>query len=142
MRHRERIVGVEEADTTVLDRVFDAIADPVRRAILRRLDGAELLVSELAEPFDISLQAVSRHIQVLVRAGLVTQERIGRVSRCRLAAEPILSAAIWLNHYSRYWQEPSSSLPVWLPEGDRAKPESNVKSAPVSRRIGARPRPL
>ena len=68
----------DAADT--LDRVFAALADPVRRAILGRLDGAELLVSELAAPFDISLQAVSRHIQVLVRAGLVTQQRseIGR----------------------------------------------------------------
>ena len=72
-----------------LDRVFAALADPVRRAILERLDGEELLVSELAAPFDISLQAVSKHIQVLVRAGLVRQERTGRVSRCSLVAIPM-----------------------------------------------------
>jgi DNA-binding transcriptional ArsR family regulator len=87
-----------------LDAVFAALADPVRRAILSRLDGAELLVSELAAPFDISLQAVSKHIQVLVRAGLVTQQRSGRISRCRLDAGPIYAAALWLNRYSRYWQ--------------------------------------
>ena len=68
-------------DAAVLDRVFAALADPVRRAVLTRLDGADLLVSELAAPFSISLQAVSRHIQVLVRAGLVRQERTGRMPR-------------------------------------------------------------
>ena len=73
------------ATTEALDCVFSALSDPVRRAILERLDGEDLLVSELAEPFAISLQAVSRHIQVLVKAGLVTQERTGRISRCRLS---------------------------------------------------------
>ena len=61
-------------EAEALDRVFSALSDPVRRAILDRLDGEDLLVSQLAEPFAISLQAVSRHIQVLVKAGLVTQE--------------------------------------------------------------------
>jgi len=61
-----------EPDAPTLDLVFGALADPVRRAILGRLDGEDLLVTELAAPFDISLQAVSRHIQVLVRAGLVS----------------------------------------------------------------------
>src|ERR1700719_2327014 len=87
-----------------LDAVFAALGDPVPRAILKRLDGAELLVSELAAPFDISLQAVSKHIQVLVRAGLVRQERTGRISRCRLDAGPIFDAALWLNRYRQYWQ--------------------------------------
>jgi len=107
------------ADT--LDRVFAALADPVRRAILTRLDGAELLVSELAAPFDISLQAVSRHIQVLVRAGLVKQERSGRVSRCRLEAGPILEAALWLNRYSKYWQAQFDTLAAWLDQIERGK---------------------
>ena len=95
----------EKADEALLDRVFFALSDPVRRAILLRLGEEVLLVSELAAPFDISLQAVSRHIQVLVRAGLVRQERSGRVSRCSLDAGPIYSAALWLNHYSTYWQQ-------------------------------------
>src|SRR4029453_13996256 len=87
-----------------LDGVFAALSDPVRRAILVQLDGRELLVSEIAAPFDISLQAVSKHIQVLVRAGLVSQQRTGRISRCRLDAGPIFTAAVWLNRYSTYWQ--------------------------------------
>jgi DNA-binding transcriptional ArsR family regulator len=111
----------EEPDPATLDRVFAALADPVRRAILRRLDGSDLLVSELAEPFAISLQAVSRHIQVLVRAGLVTQERTGRISRCRLDAGPIYQAAVWVNRYSKYWQAQFDTLAAWLEEIDRRK---------------------
>jgi DNA-binding transcriptional ArsR family regulator len=103
-----------EPDPAMLDRVFGALADPVRRDILKRLDGEDLLVTELAAPFKISLQAVSRHIQVLVRAGLVTQERTGRISRCRLGAGPILEASLWLNRYSRYWQSQFDTLAVWL----------------------------
>src|ERR1700730_5536435 len=98
----------------MLDTVFAALADPVRRAVLTRLDGADLLVSELAAPFDISLQAGSRHIQVLVRAGLVKQERTGRISRCRLDAGPIFDAALWLNRYSKYWQSQLYTLVVKL----------------------------
>jgi DNA-binding transcriptional ArsR family regulator len=103
-----------------LDLVFAALADPVRRAILERLDGAELLVSELAAPFDMSLQAVSKHIQVLVRAGLVTQERSGRISRCRLDAGPIYAAAVWLNRYSKYWQTQFDTLAGWLIEAGKS----------------------
>ena len=87
-----------------LDRVFFALSDPVRRSILNRLDQESLLVSELAAPFRISLQAVSRHIQVLARAGLVRQQRSGRISRCSLDSGPILAAAVWISRYSKYWQ--------------------------------------
>jgi len=93
-----------------LDAVFFALSDPVRRAILERLDGQALLVSELAAPFGISLQAVSRHIQVLVRAGLVTQARTGRISRCSLDAEPLSEAAAWINRYAKYWQAQFDTL--------------------------------
>jgi DNA-binding transcriptional ArsR family regulator len=106
---------------TALDAVFAALADPVRRAILARLDGADLLVSQLAEPFAISLQAVSKHIQVLVRAGLVTQERTGRISRCRLDAGPIYAAAVWLNRYSKYWQAQFDLLAVALDDVERER---------------------
>jgi DNA-binding transcriptional ArsR family regulator len=107
-----------------LDLVFAALADPVRRAILERLDGNDLLVSELAAPFDISLQAVSRHIQVLVRAGLVSQERSGRISRCRLDAGSIYTAAVWLNRYSKYWQTQFDTLAGWLEaiDGRKSRP--------------------
>jgi len=103
-----------EPDDETLDLVFGALADPVRRAILNRLDGEDLLVTELAAPFDISLQAVSRHIQVLVKAGLVTQQRTGRISRCRLDTGPILTASAWLNRFSRHWQRQASTLQLWL----------------------------
>src|SRR6202047_4936375 len=111
----------ETSGQTLLDRVFAALADPVRRAVLTRLDGEDLLVSELAAPFDISLQAVSRHIQVLVRAGLVKQERTGRISRCRLGAGPILKAAVWLNRYSRHWPAQFDTLAAWLDQIERGK---------------------
>src|SRR5215468_12146585 len=104
-----------------LDLVFAALADPVRRAILERLDGEVLLVSELAAPFDMSLQAVSKHIQVLVRAGLVTQERSGRISRCRLDAGPIYAAAVWLNRYSTYWQTQFDVLAAALTDIDERR---------------------
>jgi DNA-binding transcriptional ArsR family regulator len=123
----------EEPDPATLDRVFAALADPVRRAILRRLDGRDLLVSELAEPFAISLQAVSRHIQVLVRAGLVTQERTGRISRCRLDAGPIYQAAVWVNRYSKYWQAQFDTLAVWLDEIERRKAAAASTAVPRPR---------
>ena len=118
-----------EAPSTVapeaeaLDRVFSALSDPVRRAILERLDGEDFLVSELAEPFVISLQAVSRHIQVLVKAGLVKQERTGRISRCRLDAGPIYQAALWINRYSKYWQSQFDTMAAWLDHIESTKQE-------------------
>jgi len=105
-----------DPDEALLDRVFFALSDPVRRAILQRLGDEALLVSELAAPFDISLQAVSRHIQVLVRAGLVQQQRTGRISRCSLLAGPIFAVAVWINRYSKYWQEQFDLLAAMLEE--------------------------
>jgi DNA-binding transcriptional ArsR family regulator len=104
-----------------LDQVFFALSDPVRREILERLDGQALLVSELAESFDISLQAVSRHIQVLVRTGLIQQERTGRISRCSLDAGPLLDAAVWMNRYSKYWQQQFDMLAATLADIDERK---------------------
>jgi DNA-binding transcriptional ArsR family regulator len=155
-------VDAIEPNAETLDLVFGALADPVRRAILTRLDGEALLVGELAAPFDISLQAVSRHIQVLVRAGLISQERTGRISRCRLDTGPILEAALWLNRYSKYWQEQFETLAMWLdatspnpkedphavsghdtkagvvPEGDRGAPRQDAQPAAGRRTRGRR----
>lgn len=102
------------AQQALLDGVFFALSDPTRRAILDRLGEEPLLVSELAAPFDVSLQAVSRHIQVLVRAGLVQQERTGRISRCSIDVAPIFAAAVWINRYSKYWQAQFDTLAGWL----------------------------
>ncbi|HEY4855837.1 MAG TPA: metalloregulator ArsR/SmtB family transcription factor [Xanthobacteraceae bacterium] len=113
-----------------LNLVFAALSDPVRREILDWLDGRDLLVSEVAAHFDISLQAISRHIQVLVRAGLVAQERTGRISRCRFDAGPIYGAAVWLNRYSKYWQAQFDLLAVSLEEIER---ENSLKARVPSR---------
>jgi DNA-binding transcriptional ArsR family regulator len=112
-----------------LDALFFALSDPVRRRILERLDGEALLVSELAAPFDISLQAVSRHIQVLVRAGLIQQERSGRISRCSLDAGPLLDAAVWMNRYSKYWQQQFDMLAATLADIDARRMQRPAKTA-------------
>jgi DNA-binding transcriptional ArsR family regulator len=122
----------KDTDAALLDSVFFALSDPVRRAILERLGEEALLVSELAAPFDISLQAVSRHIHVLVRAGLVRQERTGRISRCSLVAGPIFTAAVWINRYSKYWQEQFDLLAAALADVERSPP-------PASRRRNPKP---
>lgn len=115
-----------------LDRVFFALSDPVRRAILRRLDEGPALVSELAAPFEMSLQAVSRHIQVLVRSGLVAQERTGRIARCNLDAAPLYDAAVWINHYTKYWQQSFDELAAFVkalpPAPEKAAPKRAAKS--------------
>ncbi len=120
-----------------LDLVFFALSDPLRRRILERLDGPGLLVSELAAPFEVSLQAVSRHIQVLVRAGLVQQARSGRISRCSLVAGPLLDAAVWINRYSKYWQQQFDILGATLAQIDaraQEEPTANGVRKPVGRR--------
>ena len=138
-----RVVGQtpsRDDERQALSLVFAALSDPVRREILDRLDGQDLLVSAVAAHFDISLQAVSRHIQVLVRAGLVTQERTGRISRCRLDAGPIYGAAVWLNRYSKYWQAQFDLLAASLQEIERER-SANARKAGRSRPTSPRRRP-
>ena len=132
--------AAEEMESLALDRVFSALSDPVRRELLNRLDGRELLVSELAAPFDISLQAVSKHLQVLVKAGLVKQERSGRVSRCSLDAGPIYSAAVWINRYSKYWQAQFDTLALWLDDIERGKTKKKKKKDKKHGKRGAKDR--
>ncbi len=98
-----------------LDHVFHALSDPTRRAILERLalDG-ELMVTTLAEPFDISLPAVSKHLRVLERAGLLVQEKDGRIRHCHLVAEPLHGAATWIEQYARFWDDRFDALADFL----------------------------
>ncbi len=103
-----------EAERARLDAIFSALSDGTRREILELLSGESMLVSEIAAHFPISLQAVSRHVHVLVGVGLVTQERTGRISRCSLNADPIIPAAVWINRYSKYWREQFDELAAWL----------------------------
>jgi DNA-binding transcriptional ArsR family regulator len=93
-----------------LNEVFSALADPTRREILVALAEGERSVSELAEPFDVSLPAVSKHLSVLERAGLITREREGRVRRCKLEPEPLAGALEWIAQYGRFWEESFDSL--------------------------------
>jgi DNA-binding transcriptional ArsR family regulator len=84
---------------------FAALADPTRRAILARLAEGEATVNELAEPFDISLQAVSKHLKVLERAGLITRSRDAQYRPCRLEAEPLDSAIAWIDRHRQVWAD-------------------------------------
>ncbi|MFZ1060496.1 MAG: metalloregulator ArsR/SmtB family transcription factor [Candidatus Rokuibacteriota bacterium] len=101
-----------------LDATFAALADPTRRAILERLARGESSVTELAEPFDMSLPAVSKHLGVLERAGLLARERDGRVHRCCLAGGPMRDAARWIARYRIFWERQLDALAEHL---DRSK---------------------
>ena len=93
-----------------LDSTFAALADPTRRAILRRLAQGEASVNELAEPFPMSVQAVSKHLKVLERAGLVTRGRSAQLRPARLAGAPLKEAVDYLETYRRFWQESFDEL--------------------------------
>jgi DNA-binding transcriptional ArsR family regulator len=99
-----------------LDEVFSALADPTRRQILVRLTEGEATVGELAEPFDMSLPAISKHLGVLEDAGLVVREKDGRTRRCRLVAEPMQEALGWIAQYGRFWEAQFDSLEGFLSE--------------------------
>lgn len=92
-----------EYHSTQLDTIFGALADGTRRAMLRRLSNGPLKVTDLAEPYAISLAAASKHIKVLENAGLVRREVRGRTHICRLDALPMHAGAEWLSHYESYW---------------------------------------
>ena len=87
-----------------LSHTFAALADPTRRAILTRLQAGEATVNELAEPFTISVQAVSKHLAVLERAGLITRGRVAQLRPSRLRPEALKDAADWLGSYQRFWE--------------------------------------
>jgi DNA-binding transcriptional ArsR family regulator len=95
---------------------FSALADPTRRAILARLVSGESSVTELAEPFEMSLPAVSKHLKVLEHAGLITRGREAQWRPCRLEAGPLKDAADWLEHYRRFWERSFDRLEDYLRE--------------------------
>jgi DNA-binding transcriptional ArsR family regulator len=92
-------------DAHQLDATFAALADPTRRAILNRLRSGEASVTELAEPFAMSLPAVSKHLKVLENAGLIVRGREAQWRPCRLEAGPLKEAAAWIEDYRRFWEE-------------------------------------
>jgi DNA-binding transcriptional ArsR family regulator len=110
--------------TERLDHTFAALADPTRRAILARLTAGAATVTELAEPFDMSLPAVSKHLKVLERAGLITRGREAQWRPCRLEADPLREVADWLERYRRFWEQSErryERLDDYLREAQRAK---------------------
>jgi DNA-binding transcriptional ArsR family regulator len=106
----------QRASQDRLDATFSALADPTRRAILARLASGETSVSELAKPFEISMPAISKHLKVLQRAGLIERGRQAQWRPCRLAAGPLKDASDWLEHYRRFWEEAFDRLEDYLRE--------------------------
>src|SRR5688572_32397979 len=100
--------------TDHLSQTFSALADPTRRAILARLASGEATVTELAAPFDLSLPAVSKHLKVLQRAGLVEQSRRAQWRPCRLEPEPLRDASAWVDRYLAIWEERFGRLDDYL----------------------------
>jgi DNA-binding transcriptional ArsR family regulator len=102
-----------------LTTTFAALADPTRRAILARLARGEATVTELAAPFDLSLPAISKHLKVLQRAGLIEQGRQAQWRPCRLTPEPLRDVADWIGQYRRHWEESFERLDEYLRELQR-----------------------
>lgn len=109
-----------------LDATFAALADPTRRAILRRLTAGEATVTELAAPFDISQPAISKHLKVLERAGLVTRGRQAQRRPCQLDAKPLRDATEWLANYRDYWEESYQRLDALLAELEAADTSADL----------------
>jgi DNA-binding transcriptional ArsR family regulator len=99
-----------------LSSTFAALADPTRRAILARLASGEASVTELSEPFEMSLPAVSKHLKVLERAGLIARSREAQWRPCQLKARPLKDVADWVEHYRRFWTESFDRLDKYLHE--------------------------
>lgn len=102
------------ATTDPLSATFAALADPTRRTILARLSSGQAAVTELAEPFEMSLPAVSKHLKVLERAGLIARSREAQWRPCQLEAGPLKDAAEWIEHYRRFWTQSFDRLDDYL----------------------------
>lgn len=116
-----------------LDLTFQALADSKRRRILARLAEGEATVGELAEPFEVSRPAISKHLRVLERAGLVRRTPDGRMSRCELDARPMRDAAEWVQRYRRHWEGRLDALVRYLEE------EAAAEDAPTAARATGEP---
>ena len=107
---------VRNADVDQLSTTFAALADPTRRAILARLSTGEASVTELAEPFEMSMPAISKHLKVLERAGLIARGREAQWRPCRLEAAPLKDVAEWVKRYQRFWEQRFDNLDAYLRE--------------------------
>jgi DNA-binding transcriptional ArsR family regulator len=107
---------MQQASSQQLDATFSALADPTRRAILARLATGEASVNELVEPFDMSQPAISKHLRVLERAGLISRSRDAQRRPCRLEAKPLAEADEWLERYREFWEASFDRLDSLLEE--------------------------
>ena len=126
--------GALAADS--LDATFAALADPTRRAILARLASGEASVTELAEPFDMSQPAISKHLKVLEGAGLISRGRDAQRRPCRIEAKPLADANEWLERYRKFWEARFERLDDLLEEmtaEERARPKSKRKARGAKR---------
>ena len=115
-----------------LNLVFAALADPTRRAIVSRLARGDASVTELAEPHDMSLPAISKHLKVLERSGLIRRSRDAQVRPCHLEPKPLRELAEWVEHYRRFWEESFDRLDVYLQDVQTGK-KSNARKRVQSR---------
>ena len=113
-----------------LDAVFQALADPTRRALVAALARGQASVSELARPHRMSLPAVMKHLRVLQKAGLVTQRKFGRTRRCYFAARPLQKAQAWIMQYRRFWETQFDALDRYLAQTQTEEPEWPKNSSP------------
>jgi DNA-binding transcriptional ArsR family regulator len=111
-----------------LDATFFALADGTRRGILARLAAGDATVSELAEPYDMSLAAVSKHLKVLEGAGLISRSRDAQFRPCHLEGKPLKAVAEWVETYERFWSRNLDSLGAYLDEMQRKPPTKKRKS--------------
>ena len=107
--------------STPLDTTFAALADPTRRAILARLASGEASVTELAEPFEMSMPAISKHLKVLERAGLIARGRAAQFRPCRLNPEPLRDVSDWVEKYRQFWEQSLDRLEEYLQEVQKQK---------------------
>ena len=105
---------VEHLRSAELDRVFSALADPTRRAILRRLSDRPATINEIAKPFRVSLNAISKHVMTLERAGMLRREIKGRSHYCWIEPGPLREAKEWLEHYRQFWEQRLDSLEAYV----------------------------
>jgi DNA-binding transcriptional ArsR family regulator len=116
-----------------LSETFGALADPTRRAILARLASGEASVTELAEPFAMSMPAISKHLKVLERAGLIARGREAQWRPCRLQAAPLQHVAGWVEHYRQFWEQNFDRLDEYLQELKADKLKANESKARASK---------
>jgi len=109
-----------ESNAEMLNRIFHALADPTRRAMVRRLASGEHTVTELAEPYRMSLAAASKHIKVLEEAGLLKRTVKGRTHLCRLDSRALAAAQAWIGFYERFWSDQLDALELELQRQERA----------------------